>query len=105
VLVNRGAVPKEFIIIDIEMPDECVEDLDPVARIGEDWMTQRGLTSEYGTAWMRGHSEGPVLAFRVPSSILQGDGQYNVLINAEHPQLMELVTFTVLPDRIDVRLP
>ena len=104
ILVNRGAIAEESIVIEIEIPDDiAVAVIDPVKRFGSAWKAKRGETAAFGTRWADRQSDDDTAVMIVPSSIWQGDDQHNVILNPNHPDFSR-IEFRISQDDIDPRL-
>jgi RES domain-containing protein len=87
-----------YTAIEVELPDELVDDLDP-ADLRRAWRTDVNVTRRVAEAWVRSERS---LALRVPSALIDArSGERNVLLAPRHPAmaaLRELQRFSVTLD-------
>lgn len=71
-----------YVMVEVEVPDGLIRSLDPAAlRDGWDAAEESAAGTDVGDAWF---DEQVSVALRMPSAVMRG--QYNVLLNPEHPQ-------------------
>jgi RES domain-containing protein len=87
VIVHNGAIPADYRIITIELPDtitvEHVED----DRLPKDWPleTSANLTASLGTEWAKSLR---TALLRVPSAIFPAECNY--ILNPWHPEFLSI---------------
>lgn len=84
--LNRSDVLHQYHKMEVRFEDELIEHID-LADLPRDWKTQEMASSvqAVGDDWVRSASS-PIL--QVPSAAI--DGEYNYLVNPDHPQFGEL---------------
>ncbi|SFS03925.1 RES domain-containing protein [Granulicella pectinivorans] len=92
---SRDAVPKNQVVIKIEIPDElALETLQPPYVSG--WKSYEPVAScSFGDAWLE---EGRTAFLKVPSVVVQGR-QWNVLLNPEHADFAKILV--TAPEEIE----
>lgn len=89
-----------FIYIPVEIPDNCIESLDPTT-LPPDWNspTPTAATQLLGDQWIHSQSS-PVL--KVPSAITTGENNY--LANPSHPDFSKLTIGKARKFNLDPRV-
>ncbi len=96
-----GTVPKDYVLVTIEIPDDVVvceilpENLQP------DWESfpHNGATQALGDSLLL---KNKCLVIKVPSAVVQGD--YNFLINPMHKDFNRVIVVETVPFSFDKRL-
>jgi RES domain-containing protein len=91
-----GELPDTYQLLEISVPDEQSVVSLPAP---QEWKERQELTQEIGDAWL---GAGMSLLARVPSAILPRT--WNVLLNPEHSQALEVKIESVNRERFDNRL-
>jgi RES domain-containing protein len=86
VIAHRGAIPDDFAVIRITVPDHLPTlEINPALQLGADWKHRQDLTTTAGAAWVES-AETAVLI--VPSAVWENE--YNVLLNPAHPDFSQI---------------
>ncbi|MRT16906.1 RES family NAD+ phosphorylase [Vitellibacter sp. q18] len=99
--LNLFSLPEDYMMITLELPDELmISELD-LGLLNFDWKTfpHSPKTQEMGDAFIR---KGETCAFKVPSAVVKGD--FNYLLNPQHPEMRFAKIFEVEPFPFDRRL-
>ncbi|GGY23329.1 RES family NAD+ phosphorylase [Paludibacterium paludis] len=91
-------LPASFQLLRVEIPDDCLLDLDP-GELEAGWQARPHLTRGIGDAWLE---QAPSAVLRVPSA-LTVDGR-NLLLNPVHPDAARCRILDVLRAPLDPRL-
>ncbi len=99
--VKRAQLLRDaYVMIAAEVPDELIRSLDPAALPrGWDAAEETSASTDIGDAWF---DEQVSVALRVPSAVMRG--QYNLLLNPEHPDWRRVSLGTPEPFLFDARL-
>lgn len=100
--LSINQMPEDLVIIEISIPDDKIEEIDPVTLEGIAWKTipPGNETQKIGDKFI---SDTTILALRVPSVVVEGD--FNLIINPRHPDFRKSVTIVEKkPFPIDPRL-
>lgn len=99
VRVDFSRKPKDLIMITIHVPDKA-KIIEPET-LPEDWhqFPHRALTRALGDAFVM---DAKALVFKVPSAVVKGD--YNYLINPQHPDFKHVRIVHTTPFDFDDRL-
>ena len=94
-----GLLQLAYQVVELDVPDELVETLDPGA-LPEDWtMPEHPECKRIGDEWL---DSGRSTAFRVPSAVVPME--HNVLLNPAHPGFRDIESLGVRPVSFDPRL-
>lgn len=95
-----GILPDDFDLVTLEIPDSEILEM-TVNDLPDDWnlFPHRPSTQQIGNQFIR---EGKYLAMKVPSAAVSGE--YNFLINPQHPYAQQLRVRKVQPYFFDKRL-
>ena len=95
----REAIPLEWCLIEVGVPDEWIESVKP-GKLPEDWRmlpTSLGARNR-GGQWLK---KGDGLALKVPSVIIPEE--FSLLLNPRHPKAGGLKVSKPVPFRFDPR--
>lgn len=91
-----GILPKEFVLVTIEIPDELKIHELSIKHLPSDWnsIPHSGTTQELGDTFVKVNN---FAVMKVPSAVVPGD--FNYLINPDHPdsnkiKIMKKETFS-----------
>jgi len=95
-----GSQPEDYNIVEIELPENDIQILDPLI-LPPNWkMNPPGKeTQKIGDEFIL---RGAHLIFKVPSAVVEGD--FNYLINPSHPKASEIIITAMKPYNFDSRL-
>lgn len=99
--VKRAQLLRDaYVMIEAGVPDEVIRDLDPAA-LSDGWNAaeETPISTDVGDAWF---DERVSVALRVPSVVIPG--QYNLLLNPEHPEWSKVRVGRPEPFLFDPRL-
>ncbi|MBC6943092.1 MAG: RES domain-containing protein [Xanthomonadales bacterium] len=96
--VARDCVPRDRVMVPIDLPDDSIE---PIATLPRGWnrLPYSAAVQRAGDAWA---SAGRSLCWRVPNAIVAGE--WNVLVNPLHPRAREIRVRAAEPLVLDPRL-
>lgn len=94
-------LPGDYCAVGIDIPDDLARRVMNPADLPADWREVPGPGSlkDLGTAWLRSGREA---VLRVPSAIIPGE--WNLLLNPEHPDAARLWPGVPMPFAFDPRL-
>lgn len=94
-------IPKNYYLTTIELPSECIMEYDVRLLKGKDWKHNPPIkfTQKEGDGFVKSVE---TLALKVPSAVVQGD--YNYLINPNHPNIQKIEIVRVEKFSFDMRL-
>jgi RES domain-containing protein len=98
VIVHHGGIPRDYVAIRIDIPDDVqIGTLD----VPEGWpdLVPEAITAEQGTKWVEA---GRQAVLRVPSSTMTTAG-YNYVLNPAHPEFSR-ISFAFEVVQFDARL-
>lgn len=99
--LDNAAILDSYRRLEVRFPADCLAELD-ISELPDDWDDPNTLSPSCqltGDAWVK---EQISLALRVPSIAVQGD--WNYLLNPDHPDFNMLDVGEILPFRYDARL-
>jgi len=98
--LQRSKVLATFRVLRVDIPEECILDLDP-ADLPADWNSLTGSsgTRLIGDTWAASRAS---LALRVPSIVIPGE--HNYLLNPVHEDMGRLTAGEILPFNYDQRV-
>lgn len=98
--ITLSTIQHDYQILTLEIPDVAVK-VFPEEQLPEDWkqFPFPGTTQRIGTNWLIANE---TLAMKVPSAVIEGD--YNYLINPNHPKFNEVKITSSKPFEFDTRL-
>jgi RES domain-containing protein len=98
--LNDSAHLNRFVLVPVEIPDECVLDVDS-SRLSADWRSYPAPAelAVIGDGWL---NSGTSVALRVPTVVVPR--QFNFLLNPEHDDFKLLQIGAAEPFAIDQRL-
>lgn len=98
--VNIQLVPSDLCIAELELPDGQMETVD-ISGLPEDWSSfpPPDILADITGKWKQ---DGRTLSLRVPSAVITGE--WNILVNPEHPQAKAVSLSCVEPFLFDSRL-
>lgn len=96
-----GIIPRDYVLIEIEIPDEAEVQITEENILPFDWNTfpHSPVTQKLGDNFVR---ENRYLVLKVPSAVVSGD--FNYLINPRHPQIKLVQIVFTEPFGFDERL-
>lgn len=96
-----GNIPADYQIISIEIPDDVKIPELKTANLPQDWKTfpYSHSTQEIGDNFV---ASGKYLAIKVPSAVV--DGEFNYLLNPDHPGFTKIKIKLIEPFSFDKRL-
>ncbi|MCB0539168.1 MAG: RES family NAD+ phosphorylase [Chitinophagales bacterium] len=99
--LTLATLPKDFVMIEIEIPNDILIKTLPIKKMPTDWNNHPPniSTQKIGDKFIDD------LAFcilKVPSAVVQGD--YNYLINPHHKQFKKIKLTKVIPFSFDTRM-
>ena len=96
-----GVVPRDLVLVRIELPEGCSVEEPAVAAlpVGWDALPARGASMELGSAWARGRRS---LVLHVPSALVPEEG--NAVLNPAHPEFAAVRMTIARPFRYDPRM-
>ncbi|QLG45413.1 RES family NAD+ phosphorylase [Costertonia aggregata] len=99
--VSLNRLPRNYYMVTINIPDRLISTYESSMLKGKNWKNNPPIkfTQSEGDGFLR-NKEG--LALRVPSAVVQGD--YNILINPEHPDIKKTSVLQVEKFDFDIRL-
>lgn len=98
--INLGDVPAGLRVLAYELPDDAICDLARTAwPKGWNELPYSDAVRGVGDRFIR---EGAHLALRVPSAVARGE--FNLLVNPQHPRFSEIVLQSDVPLALDPRL-
>ncbi|PHR91142.1 MAG: RES superfamily protein [Leeuwenhoekiella sp.] len=85
--LSLSALPKNFIMLEIEIPDSLAIKTLPASELPEFWndFPYNLNTQQFGDQFI---SDGKFAILKVPSAVVQGD--FNYLINLNHPDAKDI---------------
>jgi RES domain-containing protein len=94
-------VPDDLSIVTIRIPDIARQETIKPSTLPFNWRTYPAPKelADIGSRWAR---ERRCLVLRVPSVVVQGD--FNILINPDHPDIVGVKILAVTPYELDKRL-
>jgi RES domain-containing protein len=95
-----GNIPVDYTLITIEIPDDSILEINP-SSLPDDWKSLPPVhaTQNLGDSLV---VEGKFLVLKVPSAVIQGD--FNFLLNPNHPDFTKMKILSVEPYTFDERL-
>jgi len=101
---RRDRAPADYVRVTVELPDATPVTAVPLRSLPRGWQRYPAPTSlqGIGARWAR---EGRTPLLRVPSALVDpASGEFNYLLNPQHPALARLRPREVVPFSFDVRL-
>jgi RES domain-containing protein len=92
-------LPGKYRLLKLHAPEHLRLDIVDVAELPEQWVERNDVTRAIGDRWLHA-GRSPLL--RVPSAVVPET--FNVLLNAAHPDAMEVTVVQVSEHPIDPRL-
>lgn len=99
--LSVAAIPSDFVMLEIEIPDNLTIETVRIDSLQEDWDLFPN-TSDTQLIGDRFIEHGKLLILKVPSAVVPGD--FNFLINPNHKDFKKIKVKTVIDFRIDQRL-
>ena len=99
--VSLATLPKDFVMIEIDIPDSLNFDLLKLKELREDWNSHphNSQTQKLGDDFIDSKS---FCVCKVPSAVVQGD--FNYLINTHHKDAKRIKIKSVTPFPFDKRI-
>jgi len=96
-----GIIPHDYVLIEIEIPDEAEVQVIEEKLLPTDWNSfpHSPVTQNLGDNFVK---ENTNLMLKVPSAVVPGD--FNYLINPRHPQINQVFIVSTNPFGFDERL-
>ncbi len=96
-----GILPYNYVMMSIDIPDTLSRNTVGIDTLSADWIRDRGIseTRAIGDDFIASHS---ACVLQVPSAIVPGD--YNYLINPDHPDLDKIRILSVDDFPFDERM-
>jgi RES domain-containing protein len=96
-----GIIPHDYVLIEIEIPDETKVQVIEEKLLPTDWNSfpHSPVTQNLGDNFVKENSN---LLLKVPSAVVSGD--FNYLINPRHPQINQVFIVSTKPFGFDERL-
>jgi RES domain-containing protein len=96
-----GILPKEYVLVSINIPDDIKIHTLSVKSLPSDWnsIPHSGTTQDLGDLFV---SSNNFAVMKVPSAVVPGD--FNFLINPSHPKAVKVKIVEVVPFDFDQRL-
>lgn len=98
--MGQGVLGASFVMMVLELPDDLPVTTIHRQELPEDWKLENsyGLTQPLGSAW---YEAGKTLMLKVPSAVVTEE--YNVVLNARHPDFSGVQILKREPFRYDHR--
>ena len=99
--LDRNIIPKDFVMVQVEIPDNPIAATVPVDELPQNWNAFPYMeeTQNLGDTFILKQEN---LILKVPSAIVAGD--YNYLINTAHPLFKKIRIDSMSDFPIDLRL-
>jgi RES domain-containing protein len=101
--VEEPTLLPDLVMVSYDVPESTEISSIALDQLPRDWRRQEGLTQRCGDAWHRSRSS---VLLKVPSAIisLKDSPDVNVMINHNHPRVMDIVIRSTEPFALDQRL-
>jgi RES domain-containing protein len=99
--LGRAVLQRPYGYVSADVPEDVVIETKPPSELPVDWDHPRDhhFSQPVGNAW---YDAGASLIVRVPS--VASPGEFNALVNQDHPDFSRLVVSTAVPARWDERI-
>jgi RES domain-containing protein len=99
--VSLANLPKDFVMIEIEMPDSLNFDILKLKKLGEDWNSHphSSRTQKLGGDFIDSKA---FCVYKAPSAVVKGDSNY--LINPHHKDAKRIKIKSITPFPFDKRI-
>lgn len=93
--------PSDYVLITIEIPDKCAIGTIDESLLPNNWRSfpHPPSTQKFGDDFVK---QSKLVAIKIPSVITQGD--YNILINPQHPDFKKINILKIEPFPFDKRM-
>ncbi len=97
--INRFAEPLDLVLMEANLPVHLLPEELQDGTLPSAWREEIKLTQAIGMEWFASRRS---VALRVPSAAVMGD--WNVLLNPEHPDFAQITMANPQPFRFDTRM-